>query len=188
MTLSNKITILRILLVVFFMTFLFYDGFIFKLTAFFIFIFASFTDYLDGYLAKKRQEITDFGRFMDPIADKILTISAFLAFVEMEIIPAWMVIVIVFRELVITGLRVAALRKGEVIDACLAGKHKTVSQMLAIAVILIFIVIKAGDFSFWTAHINLLYHNAILVLMYITVLFTIISGASYIIRNKKYIA
>ena len=95
MTLSNKLTVSRIVLAFIFMICLFTTGVIYKGMALFIFIRASATDYLDGYLAKKRKEITDFGRIMDPIADKILTLSASIAFVEMKLVPSWMVIIII---------------------------------------------------------------------------------------------
>ena len=138
MNIANKLTLSRIALTAFFMIFLFSKGLTFKVLALVTFAVATWTDFMDGYFAKKRNEISDFGKFMDPIADKVLIISAFLAFVEMKLIPAWIVLVIVLREFIITGLRLIALAKGEVIEAEMAGKHKTVSQMVSIYVILFF--------------------------------------------------
>ena len=149
MNLPNKLTLLRIALTVVFMFFLFTHGVVYKVLALLIFIAAAFTDFLDGYLAKKHNLITDFGKFMDPIADKVLTLVAFLAFVEMKLVPAWMVVVIVFREFIITGLRLMALRKDKLIEATLAGKHKTVSQMFSIFVILIFIIFREFLYHLW---------------------------------------
>ena len=189
MNISNKLTISRIFLTFIMMICLFMKGFTFKLLALIVFIFAAVSDYLDGYLAKKRNEITNFGKFMDPIADKILTIAAFLAFVEMKLIPAWIVVIIIFRELLISGLRLTALSKGEVIAAEAGGKHKTVSQIVSIFTILVFIIIKeAGTriFTFWNPNFEYWYKQTIFCLMIITALLTVISGASFIIRNRKY--
>ena len=189
MNIANKLTISRIFLTFIFMIFLFSNGFAFKVAAFITFIIASWTDFLDGFLAKRRNEISDFGKFMDPIADKVLTIAAFLAFVEMKFVPAWIVVIIVFREFIITGLRLIALARGEVIEAATAGKHKTVSQMLSIYVILIFIVLKEGGakvFGFWNSTIEYRFTQAIFYLMVITAILTLISGISYLSKNKKF--
>lgn len=189
MNLANKLTISRIILTFVFMLFLFSKGLVFKILALVIFIIASWTDFLDGYLAKKRNEITDFGKFMDPIADKILVVSAFLAFVEMKLIPAWMVVIIVFREFIITGLRLIALAKGEILEAEIAGKHKTISQIISIYVILFFIIFKASStsvFEFWSENLEYLLKQTIFYTMLITVFLTIISGISYLARNKRF--
>jgi len=180
MNLANKITISRIFLTFIFMIFLFSKGLFFKSAALFVFMLATWTDFLDGFIAKKMNQISDFGKFMDPIADKVLIISAFLAFVEMKLIPAWIVVIIVSREFIITGLRLVALARGEVIEAAVVGKHKTVSQMLSIYVILIFIVFKESGtsvFRFWNANMEY---------MLITALLTLISGISYIMKNKRF--
>lgn len=190
MTISNKLTISRIIITFIFMVFLFSKGVIFKFLALFSFIIASFTDYLDGYLAKKRKEVTNFGRFMDPIADKILVLSAFLAFVEMKLIPAWMIVIIIFRELIITGLRLSALAKKEIIEPHRAGKHKTFSQIISIISILIFILFKEAGvriFKFWNPSLEYWYKQTIFIMMFITVILTVVSGISYIIRNRKYL-
>ena len=190
MNIANKLTISRIFLTVIFMIFLFMEGFTYKLLALIVFIIASWTDFLDGYLAKKRNEISNFGKFMDPIADKVLIISAFLAFVEMRLIPAWIVLIIVFREFLITGLRLLALARGEVIEAAVAGKHKTVSQMVSIYAILIFIVFKESGkrlFGFWNANMEYYFKQTIFVLMIITALFTLISGISYLVKNRRFL-
>ena len=121
---------------------------------------------------------------MDPIADKILILAAFLAFVEMEIIPAWMVIIIIFRELVITGLRLNAATRGKILAASLAGKHKTVSQMAAIIAILIFLIIKESAHNIWGPACELWFKRSVFYLMLVTVALTLISGLSYLIRNK----
>jgi len=190
MTLSNKLTISRIVLTFIFMIFLFSKGFTSKCLALIVFSIAALTDYLDGFLAKKRNEISDFGRFMDPIADKILTLAAFLAFVEMKLIPAWTVVVIIFRELIITGLRLMALKRGEIIEAGRGGKHKTFSQMLSIILILFFILFKEAGvavFHFWNTSFEYWYKQIIFFMILVTVFLTVISGISYILRNRIYI-
>jgi CDP-diacylglycerol--glycerol-3-phosphate 3-phosphatidyltransferase len=179
--LPNRLTILRIALTVVFLFFLFADGIIYKILAFFTFLTAALTDFFDGYIAKKYNLVSDFGRLMDPIADKVLTISAFLAFVEMDLIPAWMVVIIIFREFVVTGMRLMALQKHQVIEATIGGRHKTVSQMFAIFVILIFIILR----EFGNSHDH--FKTTILILMMITVMLTLVSGVSFFIRNRKII-
>jgi CDP-diacylglycerol--glycerol-3-phosphate 3-phosphatidyltransferase len=168
------------------MFFLFAHGLAYKILALIIFTIAAFTDFLDGYIAKKLELISDFGKFMDPVADKILTLAAFLAFVEMGLVPAWMVIVIIFREFIITGMRLMALRKDKVIGATLAGKHKTASQMFSIFVILIFIIFREIGYSlqFWSPNAEYYLEIGIFCLMFVTVVLTLISGASFFIRNK----
>ena len=188
MNLPNKLTILRIILAFAFISFLFMHGLAAKVLALIIFLMASATDALDGYLAKKNNQITDFGKLMDPIADKILILSAFLAFVQMQLIPAWMVIIIIFREAAVTGLRALALTKGEVIPAKAGGKHKTIWQTFAVFVILLLLVLKeAGlrEAGFWSDKAEAVYKDAIFVLMLITVVLTLASGLTYLVKNRE---
>ncbi|MCX5715560.1 MAG: CDP-diacylglycerol--glycerol-3-phosphate 3-phosphatidyltransferase [Candidatus Omnitrophica bacterium] len=178
MNLPNKLTVSRIILTAVFLLFLFGHGPAYKAAALFIFLLAALTDLLDGYLARTRNVITDFGRLMDPIADKVLTLSAFFAFIEMELIPAWMVIIIVMRELVITGLRILALTKKVVLPAEEGGKHKTVSQMFAIIIILVSLIMKDAGFN------PSFMETVIYIAMLITVAFTLISGSTFFYRNR----
>lgn len=187
MNLPNKLTILRILLVAVFMFFLFSRGVASKTLALVTFLAASLTDFLDGHIAKKYNMITNFGKLMDPIADKILVLSAFLAFVEMELIPAWMVVIIIFREVVVTGLRIAALGQGKVLAAEDGGKHKMVSQVFSILAILFFLIFREAGikvFGFWSDSTERIYKETIFFLMLITTFLTLASGMSYLIRNK----
>lgn len=181
MNLPNKLTISRIILAGIFILFLFIKGPGAKFIALALFLTACVTDYYDGYLARKNSMITDFGRFMDPIADKVLILSAFLAFVELRIVPAWMVMVIITREFIITGIRFLALSKKKVLAAEIAGKHKTISQIVSVLFILIFLIIKESGFTFRYVHH---YRSFIYVLMSITVLMTLVSGVSYMIKNR----
>jgi len=188
MNLPNKLTILRIVLAFIFIVFLFLPGLAYKIAALATFLMASATDALDGYLAKKHNQVTDFGRLMDPIADKILILSAFLAFVQMQLVPAWMVIIIIFREAAMTGLRALALTKNKVIVADRGGKHKTAFQVFAIVAILLLIIFKeAGPklLSFWSQRTEIAYKQAIFVLMFITMGLTLVSGISYLLKNKE---
>lgn len=187
MNLPNKLTVSRIILTFFMMGFLFGQGFASKLTAFFIFLLACVTDFLDGRIARRRHEISDFGKIMDPIADKVLVLGALLAFVEMGLIPAWMVIVIIIREFSITGLRFVALKKGTVLAAESAGKHKTVSQMATVFFILLFLVIheSIAYLSFWNQRLENGFKDGIFLLMTVTVGLTIFSGLSFVWQNRK---
>lgn len=185
MNLPNKITLSRIVLAFIFMFFLFSHFPAAKYLALFIFVVACLTDLWDGRIARQRKLENDFGRLMDPIADKILILAAFLAFVEMEIIPAWMVIIIIFRELIITGLRINAATRGMVLAASLAGKHKTASQMIAIISILVFLILRETFQEFCGPACELWFKRIVFYLMLITVILTLISGLSYLIRNKN---
>jgi len=177
----------RIFLTFVFMFFLFSSGILAKVLALLTFLLASFTDFLDGFIAKERNMSTDFGKLMDPIADKILVLAAFLAFVEMKLIPAWMAVIIILREIIITGLRVLALTKGRVIPADDTGKQKMVSQVFSILAILIFLILRETRMKalhFWNEGTEGLYKNVIFALMLTTVAFTLISGISYLAKNK----
>lgn len=187
MNLPNKLTLSRIAMTFLFMFFLFTRWPHGKITALIIFVAASLTDYLDGKIAKKRGIITDFGKLMDPIADKILILAAFLAFVEMRLIPAWCVVIIIFREFIITGLRIFGIIKGHIVAASRAGKHKTVSQVVTVFFILIYLIIRqyCQNFGFWTDDVERFSKNGIFFLMLITVILTLISGFSYLNRNKR---
>jgi CDP-diacylglycerol--glycerol-3-phosphate 3-phosphatidyltransferase len=190
MNIANKVTILRILLTFVFMFFLFCHGLWAKALSLAIFIFAALSDFFDGMIAHKKNIVTDFGRLMDPIADKILILAAFAAFVQMQLIEAWMFVIIVSREILITSLRLFALNKGKVLSATRAGKHKTLSQMLVIFSILGFIVLKEVKLTYftWDPNGEKLFRQGIYILMLITVGLTLYSGLSYLWENRKIIA
>src|SRR5947209_3609364 len=137
MNLPNKLTVSRFALTVAFLAVMFYEVRFHKTIALVLFSLASLTDYFDGKLARQHKLITNFGILMDPLADKILVCSAFIAFVGLHWIPAWMVVVIVARELAITGLRLLAASKNMVLAAEGYGKHKTISQIAAIIALLV---------------------------------------------------
>ena len=137
MNLPNQLTTSRLVLTVVFLAAVFIEFPGNRTLALVVFVLASVTDWLDGAIARSRKLITNFGILMDPLADKILTCSAFIAFVGRDYIPAWMVVVVVARELAITGLRLMAASKNVVLAAERYGKHKTISQMVAISAILL---------------------------------------------------
>jgi CDP-diacylglycerol--glycerol-3-phosphate 3-phosphatidyltransferase len=161
-----------------------------KVASFVVFLIAALSDYLDGMIAQKRNMVTDFGKLMDPIADKILVLAAFITFVQMQLIKDWMVLIIISREIVITSLRVFALNKGKVLAAAKAGKHKTLSQMVVIFLILLFIVVKESmkTFFIWNPVWENFFRQGIYIVMLLIVGLTIYSGLSYLWENRKVIA
>jgi len=187
MNLPNKLTISRILLTIAFVIFLFWKGFTPKVLALFMFLLASLTDFLDGFIAKRSNQVTDFGKLMDPVADKVLVLSAFISFVELKLISGWMVAIIIIREVLVTTLRLFALTKGKVISADGGGKHKTISQIGTIFFILLYNIFSAGGesrFGFWSVSFSDGYRYLITILMTVTVLLTVLSGVSYMIKNR----
>ncbi|ERT56790.1 CDP-diacylglycerol--glycerol-3-phosphate 3-phosphatidyltransferase [Peptoniphilus koenoeneniae] len=169
MNLPNKLTFLRILLVPVFVI-LMYLGQEFRVIATIVFCIASFTDFLDGYLARKNNLVTNFGKFADPLADKILVCSAIIIFCEMGDIPAWAVIIIIAREFAITGFRIIAASMNITIAAGSLGKIKTATQLVAVILMLI--------------GLPILYKTG-LILFYISLFFTIISAVDYMVKNKE---
>lgn len=189
MNLPNKLTVARIGMTFILMGLLFLQGPLSKVLAFVLFLLACLTDFLDGRIARSRGQITDFGKIMDPVADKILVLGVFLSFVQLQLIPAWMVIIIITRELLITGFRLFVIRRGAVLAAEKAGKHKTVSQMAAIFFILLFLAIKesALHFSFWGREFQDGFSLIVQVLMATAVILTVTSGFSFFWQNRKLI-
>ncbi len=194
MNLPNKLTVSRFILTAFFLWALFWPWQIpFRNTlALFFFCTASFTDFLDGRIARKRNLITNFGKLMDPLADKVLTCAAFVAFVESTHlhpdapvkVAAWKVIVIVSRELAITGLRLLAASKNVVLAAERFGKHKTISQIVAIIALLV--VDACNEWPAWLQNIFQGW-SAIFteIMLWLAVALTAISGLIYLWRNRE---
>lgn len=173
MNIANKITLFRVFLVPIFMIVL-YSGYEYSTyIAAVIFIFASLTDTLDGYLARSRNLVTNFGKFADPLADKILVASALISLVGMGKIPTWVVVVIIAREFTITGFRVIAASEGVTIAASPLGKFKTITQLVAIILLLL------NNFPFEGFNIPM-----DMIMLYISLFFTVVSGIDYLRRNK----
>lgn len=183
MNLSNKITMFRIALVPPIVFFMLYTNMSHRyLYAFILFLIASFTDYLDGKVAKKYNQTTVFGMFADPIADKILIISVFLCFIELRMIGTLAVILMVIREFVVIFVRLIASYKGKVISANIFGKLKTVSQMLLIVFIFIVKIPSTNNFNI-NAIAYLMLNMVDASLQFFTVCITIISGIIYVHAN-----
>jgi len=186
MTLPTKLSLLRIVLTFLIMALVFTPGWIAKLAALASFLLASLTDWLDGYLARRWHQASPLGALLDPIADKVLVLGTFLAFVQLALIPAWMVLVIALREFLITGVRLFAASRSLVLSAAKEGKHKTVSQMVTIIVILAALILRelpSGGWASgpWAAAIDW----TILGCMWVTVVLTVISGTTFFWRHRK---
>lgn len=196
MNLPNKITIARMLLIpiMIIIPFINIQGTLANteitysnLIVLVIFLIASFTDFLDGYLARKNNLVTTFGKFLDPIADKLLVLSALVMLVEMDKIPAWIPIIIAAREFIVSGIRMLAAGEGNVIAASWLGKIKTVSQMIAISLAFVdinpFMHFIRGSITGGALVLNVIMSLAMLV----SVITTIWSGADYFIKSKEII-
>ena len=191
MNLPNKLTVSRFIITVIFLVVLFsrFPGH--ETIALALFVAGSLTDYYDGKIARRDKLVTNFGTLMDPLADKILVCSAFIAFVDRNWMPAWMVVVIVARELAITGLRLLAASQNVVLAAERYGKDKTISQIVAIISVLVmasygewgafgqrlfgFSVLRAGPWVVWFTEVS----------KWIAVGLTFFSGAMYLWRNRQ---
>ncbi|MBM6859627.1 CDP-diacylglycerol--glycerol-3-phosphate 3-phosphatidyltransferase [Clostridium saudiense] len=190
MNLANKLTMLRIFLVPIFLIFIAMKGIPYgTIIATLIFIIASLTDQLDGYIARSRNQITTFGKFMDPLADKLLVTSALISLVELGLIPSYAAIIIIAREFAVSGLRTIAASEGKIIAASWWGKIKTVIQIIAIVLLLIKVNIETSPYL-----ASLINNNSVMnkffevapnVFLYLAVIITIISGIDYFIKNKK---
>lgn len=173
MNLPNKLTLFRVILIPFFVFFLlapYFTGYG-NYIAVAIFIIASITDFLDGRIARKYNLVTNFGKFMDPLADKLLVSSALISLIALDRIPAWIVIIIIAREFIISGFRLVAADNGVVIAASYWGKFKTAFQMITVIVLILNIPGKAF------AVIGT-------VLIYISLALTVISLIDYLAKNK----
>ena len=190
MNLPNKLTVLRIFMIPVFIILMCLPSealgvmslvgsqiSVVHFLAMIIFAVASFTDYLDGYLARKYKLVTNFGKFADPLADKMLVMTAFIMLVSFNLAPAWVVSIIVCRELAVTGLRLLLVTDGEVIAAAWPGKVKTATQMLAI------IFLLTDDLFFKAIGIPIGQ-----ILLYSCLVFTIYSGLDYFVKNRHVFA
>ena len=190
MNIANRLTIARIVMIPLFLLMMCFPKDVLGMVnvfhsnlsvswvlAMIIFTIASTTDFLDGYLARKYHLITNFGKFADPLADKLLVMTAFITLVGAGVIPMWIVAVIVCRELAVTGLRLLLVNDGEVLAAAWPGKVKTATQMLAIIFLLIDdFPVKGLPFSIGT------------ILLYVCLVATVYSGVDYFIKNKHVFA
>ena len=175
MNLPNKLTLLRVLLIPVFVVLLLLDGgesTTLRIAALIIFCLASFTDFLDGQIARRRHLVTNFGKFMDPLADKLLVCSALICMIELGELPSWYVIVVIAREFIISGFRLIAADNGIVIAASWWGKFKTTFQMLTVILLIL--------------NIPSLY-TLTMIIAGIAFVLTLVSLADYIVKNHKVI-
>ena len=176
MNTPNKLTLFRVVMIPFFVVFMLapIGGAAAKWIALAIFIIASLTDALDGYLARRDNLITDFGKFMDPLADKLLVCSALICLVELDKIPCWVVIIIIAREFIISGFRLIAADNGVVIAASYWGKFKTVSQMVMIILLI--------------ADLGGVFYTIGQIFIYLSMALTVLSLIDYLIKNRNVIS
>lgn len=155
------------------------------IAALLIFILASITDALDGNIARKQNLVTDFGKFLDPLADKMLTTSAFLGFLAKGVCPGitWIVFIVLFREFAITSLRLVCVGSGKVIAANIWGKAKTVSQMVAIIATIFFMALN--DLFTFSDGFRIFVILVVTVMLWISAILTVISGVIYLKQNKE---
>lgn len=173
MNLPNKLTTLRVIMIPFFVFFLLWqngENRTFRMIALALFIIASLTDLLDGKIARKYNLVTNFGKFMDPLADKLLVCSALICLIELNALPAWIVIVIISREFIISGFRLIASDNGVVIAASYWGKFKTTFQMVSV----VLLILDIPALAFVTT-----------ICVWIALLLTIVSLVDYIYKNHK---
>lgn len=180
MNLANKITLFRIISIPFFVFFLFNFKMGGVIVSFLIFIIASISDWLDGYIARKKNEITVFGKIMDPVADKILVYSAFICFIQLNIIPFWMVIIIMARDLFVMALRVQLAAGGNILAAIFTAKIKTILEYASI--IFAFFYLMTSKLTYQS-----LLEVFIYILMGSATFFALVSGGQYLLSSKKYI-
>jgi len=198
--LPNRITMFRMCMIILFIPSILAENIVFNYVALSLFIIAAISDWLDGYLARKYDIVSTFGKVMDPLADKILVISTLLCFVQLGVVPAWMVIISISREFMINGIRIIAAQEGRIIMASNWGKAKTVVEMTAISVILFLKVLQdtieycnesqkwdvilmklgsAGDIMVQIAY------SAPYWLMFAATCMSLISGMDYFFKNKQ---
>src|SRR5437588_4146400 len=183
MNLPNKLTVSRFVLTIAFLAVMFSQVRYHQTIALVLFIAGGVSDFLDGYIARRDKLITNFGILMDPLADKIMVCSAFISFVGLKLMPSWMVVIVVARELAITGLRLLAVSKHVVLAAEGYGKHKTISQIAAIIALLV-----ADSYDEWGHWAEVVLKPWMPTLaqfsLWVTVLLTFTSGALYLWRNR----
>jgi len=198
---ANLVTYSRILVTPLFLIFIFRPEVWAKWTAGLLFAWGAISDYLDGYLARKYNLKSSFGALLDPLADKILMISVFVSFVQLDLVPSWMVVIIATREFLITGLRQVAQSHGIVIAASRGGKHKTISQIVAIAFILAIVCARATveasqvKWDLFVARMgstgellnDLVWYGPYVLMLYATAM-SLISGVDYFAKNRHVLA
>jgi CDP-diacylglycerol---glycerol-3-phosphate 3-phosphatidyltransferase len=185
MNIANILTLSRMILALFIVVLLLNNSLWACTMAFILFVVAALTDFCDGYCAKKMGLVSDFGKIMDPIADKVLMIAVFSVLAYLGPVPAWMVLIIAAREILVTISRLKARQKGQVLAAESAGKIKTAFQMAAVIVILVFMIAEQSAYTAgWFYRVQQVWLLIINILMYIVVGLTLFSGIEYYKNNR----
>lgn len=178
MNTPNKLTLLRVIMIpVFMVVYMYYN--VYPIISAGIFALAFLTDMLDGYLARKNNQVSNFGKIMDPLADKVLVAAAMVLLTASGIVNAWVTVLVLAREFAVSGIRIAAAAEGNVVAASIWGKIKTIWQFIAITIALL-LSGKNEIFEWQQLFIE--------ILMWINLALTVLSGADYIIKNRKYIS
>lgn len=190
MNLPNKLTLGRVILAFFFLCALVSHLPFTRTVALVLFVLAAVTDWYDGELARRHQLITNFGKLMDPLADKILTAAALISFIEVEPlwVPAWMVVLVIAREFAVSGMRQLAASQGIILASERSGKHKLASQVVFVSLMLIFLAVREWGtlfFHFWPASLDLYLGYLSWILMLVVVGYAAVSGFDYFQRNWK---
>ena len=182
MNLPNKLTLLRVILIPLFMILFLNCGTVGLYLALVTFVLAAVTDFFDGQIARRTNSVTTFGKLMDPMADKLLTLGALVCFLAADVpyINAWVLIIIIARELIVTGMRMLALEQNRVISASFFGKLKTVSQFSMIIAAIINQIIMVGKDPMQGGFGNFL----VMILVIISVVLTVLSGIDYVYKNR----
>ena len=180
MNTANKLTVSRVIMIPLFIVLALVDNIFCKWGALVVFVIASLTDFADGHIARKYNMVTDFGKFLDPLADKLLVLAALCALTDKGIVSVWIVFIITVREFVITGLRLVAAGSGVVIAASMWGKVKTVIQLIVI----IYALVPLDLGQMITLPGGILFLD---ILMWIVAAITIVSGLDYVVKNKNVI-
>jgi CDP-diacylglycerol--glycerol-3-phosphate 3-phosphatidyltransferase len=187
MNLPNKLTLGRALVSPVLMALLLYDNVYSRYAALAVFLLASLSDLLDGYLARRNGQQTGFGKIMDPIADKLLISVALVAFVALKLSSVWMVMVIIVREFLIMGLRTVVAYRGHIMESSILAKLKTSSQMLAVLAVLVFICYRdtlAASGTYLSEYQLANYVSALEGLIFLAMLLTVVSGLDYLIKSR----
>lgn len=185
MTLASKLTMGRVVCIPFFIFFLFFAGSWGGLLALLIFALASFSDFLDGWFARRRGEVTTMGKIVDPVADKILIYGAFISFIQLRLIPFWMVIIIMGRDFLIMGLRVELAAKKIILSASRVAKLKTFFEDIAVFFILFALVLEG--FGVAVPFMARAWREIAYLLIGIATLLALVSGVQYWLKNRRYL-
>jgi len=189
MNLPNQLSILRILLTPVFVILLFNDKLIIQYISLIVFTIAVLTDWYDGYIARKYDNISEWGKFLDPLADKVLVITCLIIFNRFGYIPSWMIWVIIIRDMIITSLRLYSIKSIKPVQTNFFGKVKTCAQLIVLFYIYLYhLFIISEEVVSQNRILNILFHSQIIaVLLYFVIIFTVVSGIIYLIKNKYHL-